>query len=72
MAKDNSMPEIAIPPLHKVNEHKELVYAFEVGSKVRLKKFEIGTVIAVEGEQITVEFPQNFVKTFLREFVMPA
>ncbi|MFZ6679038.1 RecQ family ATP-dependent DNA helicase [Undibacterium sp. Tian12W] len=72
MAEDNSTLEILIPPLHPVEEHKELISTFEVGSQVRLKKFEVGTVIAVEGEQVTVEFPQNLVKTFLREFVMPA
>ncbi|MFZ6657186.1 RecQ family ATP-dependent DNA helicase [Undibacterium sp. TJN19] len=71
-AEDNSTLEILIPPVHTLKEHKELISTFEVGSQVRLKKFEVGTVIAVEGEQVTVEFPQNLIKTFLREFVMPA
>ncbi|MFZ6731642.1 RecQ family ATP-dependent DNA helicase [Undibacterium sp. Ji42W] len=72
MAEENSPLEILIPPAPNGEEHKELVPAFEVGSQVRLKKFEVGTVIAVEGEQVTVKFPENLVKTFLRDFVMPA
>ncbi|MFZ6876384.1 RecQ family ATP-dependent DNA helicase [Undibacterium sp. Di27W] len=43
----------------------------KIGAQVRLKKFNIGTVLAVEGEQITVEFPEKMVRTFLREFVTP-
>jgi ATP-dependent DNA helicase RecQ len=40
-----------------------------VGSKVRVPKFDIGTVSAVEGDKITVDFPQQDTRTFMAEFI---
>ncbi len=43
-----------------------------IGSQVKVPKFDIGTVVAVAGDQVTVEFPTHAVKTFMAEFVAPA
>ncbi|WBS01638.1 RecQ family ATP-dependent DNA helicase [Pseudoduganella sp. SL102] len=45
---------------------------FAVGSQVKVPKFDIGTVLSVAGDQITIEFPENTTKTFMAEFVQPA
>lgn len=42
-----------------------------VGSQVKVPKFDIGTVLSVAGDQITIEFPENTTKTFMAEFVQP-
>jgi ATP-dependent DNA helicase RecQ len=46
--------------------------AFTIGSQVKVPKFDIGTVLSVAGDQITIEFPENTTKTFMAEFVRPA
>ena len=46
--------------------------AFEPGAKVRVPKFDVGTVQSVAGDQVTIEFPEHGVKTFLAGFVSPA
>ena len=43
-----------------------------VGSRVRVPRFHIGTVLSVAGDQVTIEFPENTTKTFMAEFVAPA
>ena len=43
--------------------------AIDVGSQVRVPKFDVGTVLSVAGERITIEFPENTTKTFMAEFV---
>ncbi|HEX8605131.1 MAG TPA: helicase-related protein, partial [Pseudoduganella sp.] len=45
--------------------------SFVVGSQVKVPKFDIGTVLSVAGDQITIEFPENTTKTFMAEFVQP-
>ena len=40
-----------------------------VGSQVKVPKFDIGTVLSVAGDKITIEFPENTTKTFMAEFV---
>jgi ATP-dependent DNA helicase RecQ len=45
--------------------------ALTVGSQVRVPKFDIGTVLSVAGDRITIEFPENSTKTFMAEFVEP-
>jgi ATP-dependent DNA helicase RecQ len=42
-----------------------------IGSQVKVPKFDIGTVLSVAGDQITIEFPENTTKTFMAEFVQP-
>jgi ATP-dependent DNA helicase RecQ len=54
-------PEPAAPPTP----------AIAVGSQVKVPKFDIGTVLSVAGDQITIEFPENTTKTFMAEFVQP-
>jgi ATP-dependent DNA helicase RecQ len=43
----------------------------EVGSRVKVAKFDIGTVLSVAGGQVTIAFPENTTKTFMAEFVEP-
>jgi ATP-dependent DNA helicase RecQ len=43
-----------------------------VGSRVKVPKFDIGTVLSVAGDRVTIEFPENTTKTFMAEFVEPA
>jgi ATP-dependent DNA helicase RecQ len=45
---------------------------FAVGSRVRVPKFDIGTVLSVAGGQVTIEFPEHVTRTFMAEFVQPA
>ncbi|WP_321170293.1 RecQ family zinc-binding domain-containing protein [Pseudoduganella aquatica] len=43
----------------------------EVGSQVKVAKFDIGTVLSVAGDQVTIAFPENTTKTFMAGFVEP-
>jgi ATP-dependent DNA helicase RecQ len=43
-----------------------------VGSRVKVPKFDVGTVLSVAGDRVTIEFPENTTKTFMAEFVEPA
>ena len=43
-----------------------------VGSRVRVPRFDIGTVLSVAGDQVTIVFPENTTRTFMAEFVAPA
>ncbi|HEU4709076.1 MAG TPA: ATP-dependent DNA helicase RecQ, partial [Methylophilaceae bacterium] len=43
-----------------------------VGSSVTVPKYDEGRVVAVEGNQVTVTFPDNETRTFLRSYVSPA
>lgn len=45
--------------------------AIAVGSRVRGPKFDVGTVLAVSGEQVTIAFPDQSSLTFMAEFVEP-
>ena len=42
---------------------------FAIGSRVKVPKFDIGTVLSVAGDKVTIEFPENTTKTFMAEFV---
>jgi ATP-dependent DNA helicase RecQ len=53
--------EPSVPPLP----------SFVVGSLVKVPKFDIGTVLAVAGDQVTIEFPESTTRTFMAEFVQP-
>ncbi|CAN7178663.1 ATP-dependent DNA helicase [Pseudoduganella sp. LjRoot289] len=43
-----------------------------VGSRVKVPKFDVGTVLSVAGDLVTIEFPEHATKTFMAEFVEPA
>ena len=45
---------------------------FAPGARVRVPKFEVGTVQAVAGDQVTIAFPGHGTRTFLADFVTPA
>jgi ATP-dependent DNA helicase RecQ len=45
---------------------------FEVGARVKVPKFEVGTVQAVAGDQVTIAFADGSTRTFLAEYVQPA
>ncbi|MEO7495515.1 MAG: ATP-dependent DNA helicase RecQ [Massilia sp.] len=46
--------------------------AFEIGARVRVPKYDIGTVESVAGDQVTIAFPDKTTRTFLADFVSPA
>ncbi len=56
----------------RVEEPAPIGPLFEMGAQVRVPKFDVGTVQSVAGDQITIEFPEHGVKTFLADFVAPA
>ena len=43
-----------------------------VGSRVRVPRYQVGTVLLVAGDQVTIAFPENTTRTFMAEFVAPA
>jgi ATP-dependent DNA helicase RecQ len=45
---------------------------FEIGARVKVPKFDVGTVLTVAGDQVTIEFPDRSQRTFLADFVAPA
>jgi ATP-dependent DNA helicase RecQ len=45
---------------------------FEPGARVRVPRFDVGTVTGVAGDQVTIAFPDDSTRTFLADFVMPA
>jgi ATP-dependent DNA helicase RecQ len=45
---------------------------FEVGEKVRVPKFDVGTVHAVVGDEVTIVFPDGDTRTFMAKYVTPA
>jgi ATP-dependent DNA helicase RecQ len=45
---------------------------FDIGAKVRVPKYDVGTVQAVAGDEITIEFPDHTSRTFMADFVAPA
>ena len=45
---------------------------FEPGERVRVPKYDVGTVLSVAGDQVTIEFPEHGAKTFLADYVEPA
>ena len=45
---------------------------FAPGAQVRVPKFDVGTVLRVAGDQVTIAFPDQSTRTFLVDFVEPA
>jgi ATP-dependent DNA helicase RecQ len=54
------------------DEHEPPKPAYEVGARVKVPKYDDGVVVAVAGDQITIEFPDQEKRIFLAEFVEPA
>ena len=46
--------------------------AFEVGARVKVPKYDEGVVQATAGNQVTIGFPDDSVRTFIADFVEPA
>ena len=45
---------------------------FAPGALVRVPKFDVGTVMSVAADQVTIQFPDQCTRTFLADFVTPA
>jgi ATP-dependent DNA helicase RecQ len=45
---------------------------FEPGAKVTVPRFELGTVVSVAGDQVTIAFPDQATRTFLAHYVQLA
>jgi len=46
--------------------------AFEAGARVQVPKYGAGVVLAVAGDQVTIEFPDQETRSFMADFVEPA
>jgi ATP-dependent DNA helicase RecQ len=57
---------------HVHDEHEPARPAHEVGARVKVHKYDEGVVVAVAGDQVTIEFPDQETRTFLAEYVEPA
>jgi ATP-dependent DNA helicase RecQ len=53
------------------DEHAPPPPAFEVGARVRVPRYDEGVVVAVAGDQVTIEFPDDEKRTFVAEYVQP-
>lgn len=69
LAQDAAADIVLPPPLPAPLPEPD---PFVVGSKVKVPKFDIGTVLSVAGDQVTIEFPEQITRTFMAEFVQPA
>jgi ATP-dependent DNA helicase RecQ len=45
---------------------------FDIGAGVKVPKYDEGVVQSVAGDQVTIEFPDESVRTFMADFVEPA
>jgi ATP-dependent DNA helicase RecQ len=54
------------------DEHEPPKPAFDVGARVKVPKYDEGVVVAVAGDQVTIEFPDKEKRTFVAGFVEPA
>jgi ATP-dependent DNA helicase RecQ len=54
------------------DEHEPAPPAYETGARVKVPKYDEGVVVAVAGDQVTIEFPDREKRTFLASFVAPA
>jgi len=62
------LDDAPVPPLPAAPSAPSIA----VGSRVRVPRFDIGTVLSVAGDQVTIAFPENTTRTFMAEFVAPA
>lgn len=58
------------PKLRKPKTRKK-ADEIEVGGFVSVPKYDEGQVVSIAGDQVTVSFPDNETRTFLRTFVTP-
>jgi len=66
------LDDIVLPQLQPQRPASSQLPEIAVGSRVRVPRFDIGTVLSVAGDKITIEFPENTTRTFMAEFVAPA
>ncbi|HEX9172213.1 MAG TPA: ATP-dependent DNA helicase RecQ [Telluria sp.] len=45
---------------------------FQPGARVKVPRYDEGVVLAMAGNQVTIEFPDGEVRTFMVDFVQPA
>jgi ATP-dependent DNA helicase RecQ len=45
---------------------------FEIGARVKVPKYDEGVVQSIAGDQVTIGFPDDSVRTFMADFVEPA
>jgi ATP-dependent DNA helicase RecQ len=63
-------PEIAEPEVAREEKSQE-TDNIEIGARVHVPKYHEGEVVALAGNQVTVVFPDNATRTFLRPYVTP-
>ena len=51
---------------------REPVALFAAGTQVRVPKFDVGIVMSVAADQVTIAFPDDSTRTFLADYVSPA
>ena len=68
LAQPMALDDIVLPELSAAPP----VPLITVGSRVRVPRYQIGTVLSVAGDQVTIAFPENTTRTFMAEFVAPA
>jgi ATP-dependent DNA helicase RecQ len=61
------LPELNLPKLEKLSASDPI----QVGIKVNVPKFDTGQVVSIAGEQVTVIFPDNQTRTFLKSYLAP-
>jgi ATP-dependent DNA helicase RecQ len=54
---------------HEPEPASDRASAFEVGARVKVPKYGEGVVLAVAGDQVTIEFPDGEHRSFLKDFV---
>ncbi|MGK5053491.1 hypothetical protein [Janthinobacterium sp. RB2P8] len=63
------MPQAPTPPQAPAEPSSPLP---AVGCCVCVPRYQIGTVLSLAGDQVTIAFPENTTRTFMAEFVAPA
>jgi ATP-dependent DNA helicase RecQ len=61
------LPELGLPELEMLSASDPI----QVGIKVNVPKFDTGQVVSIAGEQVTVIFPDNQTRTFLKSYIAP-
>jgi ATP-dependent DNA helicase RecQ len=72
LAVMEQLPEIRDDEFERAPDTEPAAPPFEVGARVRVPKFDVGTVQSVAGDQVTIEFPDHSSRTFMADFVAPA
>ncbi len=61
--------EIKDDEFDHASKESDTAPVFEPGAQVRVPKFDVGTVMSVAADQVTIEFPDRSTRTFLADFV---